>query len=65
MYERKRPKEDLVPAKLEVKVPLYMINELSLMEKTTRLSVDALVEKALGMFIATHNDFLGRTPNSK
>ena len=44
----------------QVTLKTHIIKDLKDMEKNTKVSVDALVEKALLMFIATHSDFLGK-----
>jgi hypothetical protein len=52
--------EDLAPAPLTVTLKTHIIRDLKEMEKNTKQPVDDLVTKALLMFIATHNDYLGR-----
>jgi hypothetical protein len=52
--------EDLAPTPLTINVRAHIVRDLKLMEKNSKQSVDELVTKALLMFIATHNDYLGR-----
>ena len=53
--------EDLTPSKLTVSVENQIIKDLSTMEKNTKIPVDELVTRALKFFIATHNDYLGKS----
>lgn len=52
--------EDTLPTQLSVKLEKHIVDDLKTMEKNTQMSVDELVRKAVLMFIATHNDYLGR-----
>lgn len=52
--------EELAPVQLNIKLRSHIVRDLKCMEKNTKQSVDELVTKALLMFIATHNDFLGK-----
>ena len=58
--EKKYSSEELAPTALQLKVRSHIVRDLREMEKNTKISVDELATKALLMFIATHNDFLGR-----
>ena len=51
-------KLNVIPFSVNLKA--HIVDDFRLMEKNTKKSVDELVEKALLMFIATHNDYLGR-----
>jgi len=51
--------EDLAPSSLNLTVRSHIVRDLKEMERNTKMSVDELATKALLMFIATHNDFLG------
>lgn len=53
-------KEDLEPIQFTAKLKSHIVRDLKQMEKVTKISVDELVTKALLMFIATHNDYLGK-----
>jgi hypothetical protein len=44
---------------INLKLANHIIEALKMMEKNTKISVDDLTAKALLMFIATHNDYLG------
>ncbi|MBI1859907.1 MAG: hypothetical protein HYR96_03190 [Deltaproteobacteria bacterium] len=48
----------VVPLTLNLKT--HIVNDLKNMEKVTKKTVDELATKALLMFIATHNDYLGK-----
>jgi hypothetical protein len=52
--------EELNPVPLTVNLRSHIVRDLKEMEKNTKQTVDELVTKALLMFIATHNDYLGR-----
>jgi hypothetical protein len=52
--------EELVPTPLTINLKSHIVRDLKLMEKNTKQPINELVTKALLMFIATHNDFLGR-----
>ena len=53
--------EDLAQVKLTVSVETHIVKDLSSMEKNTKIPVDELVARALKFFIATHNDYLGKS----
>ncbi len=57
--EKKYKPEELAPSALHLTVRSHIVRDLKEMEKNTKMSVDELATKALLMFIATHNDFLG------
>jgi len=52
--------EELSPTPITLNLRSHIVRDLKIMEKNTKQTVDDLVTKALLMFIATHNDFLGR-----
>ena len=56
---KKRSPEEVVPTELTVTLRAHIVRDLETMEKNTKRSIDDLVQTALLMFIATHNDFLG------
>ena len=58
--EKKYKPEELVPTTFNLNVRAHIIRDLREMEKNTKMTVDELATKALLMFIATHNDYLGR-----
>ncbi len=58
--EKKYKPEELVPTPFNLNVRAHIIRDLREMEKKTKMTVDELATKALLMFIATHNDYLGR-----
>lgn len=58
--KKTHPPEDLVVNALTVNLKSHIIRDLRVMEKNSKIPVDELVTKALLMFIATHNDYLGR-----
>jgi hypothetical protein len=60
MNKYKLAPEDLVPTPLTVKLEKHIVDDLKTMEKNTEMALDELVRKAVLMFIATHNDYLGR-----
>lgn len=60
ILKKKLPDEDLKITSFTVRIPNHIIRDFELMEKQTKQTVDALVTKALLMFIATHNDYLGK-----
>jgi len=60
MLKTKRDEKSDKPAELKVKVASHIVHDLKRMEEVTHRSVDDLVQTALKMFIATHNDFLGK-----
>lgn len=64
MMKTKLTPEELSPTELKVNLRAHIIRDLKCMEKNTKQSVDELVTKALLMFIATHNDFLGKYKGS-
>lgn len=53
--------EELTETPLTLNLKAHIIRDLKVMEKNTKMSMDELATKALMMFIATHNDYLGRT----
>jgi hypothetical protein len=53
--------EELATTPVTLNLRSHIVRDLKSMEKNTKQSVDELVTKALMMFIATHNDFLGRS----
>lgn len=60
MIKKRVSREDLKPTPITVSLQARIVKDLKIMEKNTKRPVDDLVETALLMFIATHNDFLGR-----
>jgi hypothetical protein len=52
--------EDLNLTPVTFQLKSHIVRDLKEMEKNTKQPVDELVTKALLMFIATHNDYLGR-----
>lgn len=60
MNKYKLNPEDLVSTTLTVKLEKHIVDDLKTMEKNSQIAVDELVRKAVLMFIATHNDYLGR-----
>ena len=56
---RKLSPEDEVPIETSVTLPTHIVRAFEQMEKNTKIPKDTLVTKALMMFIATHNDYLG------
>ena len=52
--------EDLKNVPITLNLRSHIVRDLKAMEKNTKQSVDELATKALLMFIATHNDYLGR-----
>lgn len=60
MQKKQLSPEDTAPTKLTITLKNHIIRDLQVMEKNTKISVDELVSTALSMFIATHNDYLGR-----
>ena len=52
--------EELAPTPLAVTLKAHIVRDLKEMERVTKMPVDDLVTKALMMFIATHNDYLGK-----
>lgn len=60
MSKYKLAPEDLAPTALTVKLEKHIVEDLKAMEQNTKMKVDELVRKAVLMFIATHNDYLGR-----
>ncbi len=51
--------EETKPTPLQVTLQAHIVRDLKTMEKNSKMPVDELVTKALLMFIATHNDYLG------
>lgn len=64
MMKTKHTPEELKPTQLTVSLRAHIIRDLECMEKNTKQPLDELVSKALLMFIATHNDFLGKYKGS-
>lgn len=60
MLKKKETPEDRVPTPLTLTLPARVVRDLKQMEKHTKFPVDELATKALQMFIATHNDYLGK-----
>ncbi len=60
MLKKKINPEDIVPTPLTLTLQAHIVRDLKTMEKHTKIPVDDLATKALLMFIATHNDFLGK-----
>ncbi len=60
MMKKEYSKEDTTPEKITLSLRAHIVRDLKQMETHTKQSVDELVTKALLMFIATHNDFLGK-----
>lgn len=52
--------EELKPTPLTVTIKAHILTDLKQMQENTKQPIDELVTKALQMFIATHNDYLGR-----
>ena len=57
--------DDQKPTQLTLTLPYWIVRDFQTMEKNTKKSVDELVKTSLMMFIATHNDYLGKNRNSK
>lgn len=53
--------EELKIEDLKLHLPAHIVRDLKIMETNTKRPVDELVKTALLMFIATHNDFLGKS----
>lgn len=51
---------DLKEIAFTVNLKTHIVNDLKTMEKNSKKSVEELVTTALLMFIATHNDYLGK-----
>lgn len=62
MKTKERSPEEKVPTKLEVELPRHVVDDLKAMEKHTKIPLNQLMNTALLMFIATHNDYLGLRP---
>lgn len=60
MIKKQKSAEELKPTSLTLQLPQHIVADFKLMEKNTKISVDDLCKKALLMFIATHNDYLGK-----
>ena len=52
--------EELTQTPLTLNLKAHIVRDLKEMEKFTKMPVDELATKALMMFIATHNDYLGK-----
>lgn len=55
-----RSADDLKVVPFTVNLKTHIVNDLKTMEKHAHKSVEELVTTALLMFIATHNDYLGK-----
>ena len=60
MNKYKLRPEDITPIAVTVKLEKHIVDDLKTMASNTKMPVDELVRKALLMFIATHNDYLGQ-----
>lgn len=60
MKKKEYNKDELAPEKLTVTLRTHIVKDLKTMANHTKTPVDELVSTALLMFIATHNDFLGK-----
>lgn len=60
MTRKPRPAEDVVPVALTLHLKAHIVRDFEEMSRNTKKPVDELVETALKMFIATHNDYLRR-----
>jgi len=60
MLKKKESPEDRIPTPLNLTLQAHIVRDLKAMEKHTKIPVDELATKALLMFIATHNDYLGK-----
>lgn len=58
--KKKENPEDLAIVPFTVNVRAHIARDFKQMEKNSKIPVDELVTKALLMYIATHNDYLGR-----
>ena len=56
--------DELKPTQVTLTLPAHIVRDLKVMEKNTKRPVDDLVKTSLMMYIATHNDYLGRTKTS-
>jgi hypothetical protein len=52
--------EELANTEITLNLKAHIVRDLKEMEKFTKMPVDELATKALMMFIATHNDYLGK-----
>jgi hypothetical protein len=59
MMKKNYKPEELAPQQLTLKLRSHIVRDLKEMERNTKRSIDELVQTALLMFIATHNDYLG------
>ena len=64
MMKKQYTSQELEPTTLSVNLKSHIVRDLKIMEQNTKQSMDELVAKALMMFIATHNDYLGRAKTS-
>ena len=60
MIKKKENAEDRHSTPFTLNLPAHIVRDLKEMEKFTKFPVDELATKALLMFIATHNDYLGK-----
>lgn len=58
--KKKLSPEEVAPTPMTVTLKAHIVRDLREMERNTKMPVDELVTKALMMFIATHNDYLGK-----
>lgn len=64
MMKKKENPEDVAIVPFTVNVRASIVRDFKQMEKVAKIPVDDLVTKALLMYIATHNDYLGRIKTS-
>ena len=60
MKKKEYSKEELVPEKITLTLKAHITRDLKAMAEHTKTPIDELVATALSMFIATHNDYLGK-----
>lgn len=56
---------ELKLTQLNVSLPAWIVQDLEQMSKTTQRPLDELIKTSLMMFIATHNDYLGKNKNNQ
>jgi len=56
---------ELKLTQLNVSLPTWIVQDLEQMSKTTQSPLDELIKTSLMMFIATHNDYLGKNKNNQ
>lgn len=56
---------ELKLTQLNVSLPAWIVQDLEQMSKTTQRPLDELIQTSLMMFIATHNDYLGKNKNNQ